>query len=522
MTDEDMAVDQQETDVIDDENLSEDEQEMAKLKEAISVEKEEIGCLRLKVAVTVPRAHLDEQLNEQFDELRREANIPGFRRGHAPMKLVEKRFASDVGDQLKGQLVSKAFLAASEKEEFETLGDPVFWVNVPKKGDASKDGGSSEMLVPFEQALDHIEIPKEGDMTFTCEVEIKPEFELPQLDKIPLDKKAFSVSDEDVEGEVKRMLMFRGQYKPVEDGKIETDDILYADLKGTVDGEEFYYEPNFALTAKESRINQINFEGFAKAVKGKKAGDTVNVEATIPDDFDNKDLRGKTASLEVVIQEVKRLEIPEIDKEFLEIGGFENEKEFRSSIRSSLEFQIDQRATEDMYEQIGDFLCDNTDFDLPDGLSDRQVQRSLERRRMKLTQQGLAPAEVDKEIENIRDKAKDQVIKDLKLHFVLEKIAEEKEVEVKDEQFNAAVAQIAARSNKRFDRVRDELYQSGGLQHLYMQLRDTEVLKSLLESAEITEVTEVKDEKEEEKKGKKAKKAKKKAAKKKTTKKKEE
>ena len=98
MSDEDLALDQQADLESVDEQLSEDDEEMARLKEAVVINKEEIGALRLKVGVTVPRELLDERMVEQFDELRREADIPGFRKGHAPLKLVEKRFGNDVGD----------------------------------------------------------------------------------------------------------------------------------------------------------------------------------------------------------------------------------------------------------------------------------------------------------------------------------------------------------------------------------------------------------------------------------------
>ncbi|MGB0715782.1 MAG: hypothetical protein ACPGXK_07885, partial [Phycisphaerae bacterium] len=180
--------------------------------------------------------------------------------------------------------------------------------------------------------------------------------------------------------------------------------------------------------------------------------------------------------------------IPELNESVLEQLGAESADEFKGQVKDSLESRLDQSANDDMYEQIGDYLIGNTSFDLPEGMSNRQVQRSLERRRMKLVQQGLPPVEVEQHIDEIRDKAKDQVARDLKLHFILEKIAETENVEVKDEQFNAAIAQIAQRSNKRFDRVRDELYQSGGLTHLYLQLRDSQVLKNLLDDAQVTEV----------------------------------
>ena len=205
MTDEELAVEQEE---VLEEELSDDERAMAKLKEAIRVEKEEIGPLRLKVSVTVPRDLMDERSGEQFAELKRDADIPGFRKGHAPLKLVEKRFAGDVGNQLKSQLISGGYLAAIEKEELKTLGDPLFRVSVKndRKGfEEDTQSEATEQLLPFDKAIDTYEMPKEGDLGFAFEVELKPEFELPSLEKIPVTKPAITVSDDDVEEELRRL-----------------------------------------------------------------------------------------------------------------------------------------------------------------------------------------------------------------------------------------------------------------------------------------------------------------------------
>ena len=121
MTDEELAVEQEADAEVEQEELSEDQKLMAELKEAVSVKKEDLGGLRLKLTVTVPRDMIEGRMSKEFAELKREAAIPGFRKGHAPLKLVEKRFATDVGQQLKSQLLGSGYLAAVEKEEIKPL-----------------------------------------------------------------------------------------------------------------------------------------------------------------------------------------------------------------------------------------------------------------------------------------------------------------------------------------------------------------------------------------------------------------
>jgi trigger factor len=472
------------------EELSDDEKDMAKLKEAICVQKEEIGALRLKLTITVPQTTLDERRGEQFEELKRDALVPGFRKGRAPLELVQKRFGADVGEQLKGQLIGKGYLAAVEKEGLKPLGDPLFWVKVKEERvDEEKRSHKveTEKLLPIGDAVENMVLPKDGPLTFCCEVELKPEFELPELKKIPVKRLLITVSDEDVEKQLKRMQVVRGAFQPVEDGPAALDDLLYADMKMSVDGEVIATEESFTLAARDVRVRGVPLVGFGQAVAGKSLGDTVTIEASVPDDHENIGIRGKTTCFEFVIREIKRLVVPPLDQELLAALGYDSEGELHSAVRSSLEVHLRLGIRQAMRAQVAEYLVDNMKLDIPAGLSQRQTDRSVARRMIEMYQEGLPQAEIEKRMDELRARAHDQAVRDLKLYFILEKIAEERDFQVSEEQINAAIAQIARRSNKRFDRVRDELSKADGLMTLYLQLRDEQVLDALLDGAEITE-----------------------------------
>jgi trigger factor len=493
MSDEDVALDQEEQSASEtpEEELSDEKKLMAELKEAITVQREPVGALRLKLTVTVPRETVDQRMGKEFADLKRDAMIPGFRKGHAPLRLVEKRFGSDVGEQLKGQLIGSGYLAAVEKENLKPLGDPLVWVKLKEQrfGENQKPKTVEvEKLLPFDKAIDHLPMPKEGAFTFSCELELKPEFELPKLDKIPVERPTITIDDDDVEVELERMRMRRGTYQPVEEGAVEPDDLLYVAMKLSVGGELIDSEDNFDIAARDLRIKGIPLVGLGEALEGHKVGDDVTFEATVPDDHDNLDQRGKTAKFEFAIREIKRLELPPIDEELLSSMGFESEDDLRSTVRSLLESELDRTVKGKMYEQVGVYLLDHTNLEIPEGLSQRQTDRSVGRRMMELLQSGVPPTEIDRARDEMRAKAHDQVVRDLKLYFILERIAEDREIDVNEEQLNAAISQIARRTGKRFDRVRDELSKREGLTTLYLQLRDEKVLAALVADAEVTEV----------------------------------
>ena len=493
MSDEETAVDQevQAASETPEEELSDEKKLMAELKEAITVQREPVGALRLKLTVSVPRETVDQRMGKEFADLKRDAMIPGFRKGHAPLRLVEKRFGSDVGEQLKGQLIGNGYLAAVEKENLKPLGDPLVWVKLKEQrfGENQKPKTVEvEKLLPFDKAIDHLPMPKEGAFTFSCELEIKPEFELPKLDKIPVERPAITIDDEDVEVELERMRMRKGTFQPVEEGAVELDDLLYVAMKFSVGGELIDSEDNFDIAARDLRIKGIPLVGLGDALEGQNVGDEVTFEATVPDDHDNLGLRGKTAKFEFTIREIKRLELPPIDEDFLSGMGFESEEDLRSTVRSLLESELDRTIKRKMYDQVGLYLLDHTNFEIPEGLSQRQTDRSVGRRMMEMLQSGVPQTEIERARDEMRAKAHDQVVRDLKLYFILERIAEDREIDVNEEQLNAAISQIARRTGKRFDRVRDELSKRDGLTTLYLQLRDEKVLAALVADAEVTEV----------------------------------
>jgi trigger factor len=140
-----------------------------------------------------------------------------------------------------------------------------------------------------------------------------------------------------------------------------------------------------------------------------------------------------------------------------------------------------------MQEQLADYLVGNTAIDVPEGLSARQTERSLARRAVELLQAGVPWEQANKAVDDLRAKARDQVVRDLKLFFILERIAEERGITVSEEQLNGAIAEIAQRTQKRFDRVRDELARGEGMSLLWMRLREQATLDALLAEAQITE-----------------------------------
>ena len=477
----------QETSPVDVEVDEEQEADLREvLKDSIKVAVADAGVLRKKVSVTVPRDSMSQELDKEYKQLVAEAVVPGFRRGRAPRRLVEKRFGSDVGAQVQTRLVSNAYLAAIEKEDLRVLGDPLFWVTMKdKKAPGEPDG--KEQLVDMPTALQHMKLPEDGDLEFKCEVEVKPEFELPPLEGAEIERPDVKVTDEDVTHQIDRERARRGNWIPVNDGKVAIDDMLICDLVMTVDGKEHKKQENMQVAARPQRIEGVTLEDLGDTFKGAKIGETKKLTVTIPEEHEVEELRGKKAEFAFKLNDIKRMELPPLNKEYVTSQGFESEKEFREWVKSAMQGRIEQEIKKGMRNQVRKYLIDHTKLDLPEGISSRQTERAVMRKMIELQRHGVPIAEIEKHADELRTSAREEVTAELKLHFILEDVAEKLEVDVTEEEVNAQIAEMARAYNRRFDRVRDDLAKNDGLSVLALQIREDKCLDRVLDKAKIVE-----------------------------------
>ena len=334
--------------------LTDEEQAMAKLKEAIDVQVDDAGTLRKKLTITVPAGTVTERRSEQFGELKRDSVVPGFRKGHAPLKLVEKRFGQDVNSQLSSQLLSSSYLAAVEKEDLKTIGDPMIWAE-----DAKSDAGAPPKLVSIEQAFELIELPSEGDFTYSCEIELQPEFDLPELKGIKIEEPKVSIGKKEVGEYIDRMRGLRGHYEPISDQKIKTDDLVVCKLKMTCGDTVLLEEDDCQLAARPQRYAGIVMEDLGKTLTGTKVGDHLELQGNIPDDYENEAVRGQQATVELEVLDIKRLVLPEIDEAFLESLGCESREELDEQVMNMLESQKNEELRDLRKQQVYAYLLEH-------------------------------------------------------------------------------------------------------------------------------------------------------------------
>lgn len=424
---------------------------------------EDAGTLRKKITVDVARERIDAKFNEMFGELGRSAQVPGFRIGRAPRRLVEKRFGKEVADDVRNALVGEALGSALEDEGLNALGEP-------------------------DIKLDEITLPDEGEMTFSFEVEVAPEFELPDYKGIEVKRSTIEITDEHVEQGIRNMLAPAGKLKPVDSPAAEGD-VIEADVKITGEGIE-QAASNIELRVAPGQIEGIPIEDLPKAVKGKKAGQSCSLKTKVPAGHPNEQWREEDVEISIEVKDVKRLELPELTDALAASVGHGSADELRALARRSMEARLETEKQQAMRAQIGKFLLDNSKFDLPEGLSARHTQRTLNRRYTELLLRGVSREEIDRNLQQLESAAAEEAAGDLKLSFILAKVAEAEGLEIDEGEVNARVAQIGRQQKRRPERVRTELANEGRLEQLAASMLEEKAIEKVLESAKVVDVGE--------------------------------
>jgi trigger factor len=454
--------------------MAEEEQQSTALKNTVTLE--EAGPCKKKVIVEIPEETVKKTTDEQYETLRKEALVPGFRKGRVPRRLLEKRFGKETTEQIKLKLLAEASDSALKDNKLDVLRDPD---------------------IDFEK----IELPAEGPLKFEFEVEVRPEFDLPKLDGIPVEKSKLEITNEQIDGELEQLRKWSGIWTPRDGGEVELYDQIIADVVLKAEGvEEEQKLNNIEIYVRQnSFVGAIPVEKLDELLVGAKAGDSRQTSVEVPKTYFRQEYRGKKVDIRITVKEVKWLKPAALDENFFKRFSVENENELREKLRDSLKSRLEQQVQGEMAEQIHKYMLDNTSFDLPVDVVAEQSTSLLQRHYSNLMMRGLSREQIEEQMEQLRAGSEERAKEQLKTFFIMAKIAEKLGIDVSEEEINGYIAQLAVQRGQRPERMREEMVRDGSLAQFKLQVREDKCIAKLLESAKITEVEPKKETKKTEK-----------------------
>ena len=435
------------------------------------VEITESGPCSRTLTITIPAAAVDDRLELQMGNLANEAAIPGFRKGRVPRAIIEKRFGENVRNETRGQLVSDAFQNAIKSNELDIIGEPDF--------------GDPESVPMVEPGTDFV---------FTVSVEVVPDFDLPDLEGVPVTKPMMEVTDEMIDAEV-----VRNRYRFGVPGRItgpfESLDRMVGEVVVMVEGSDepfFEHEKAVAVVPAEEDEGKGQFlglliEDLATHLGGKNVGDLIEFDTIGPESFEREDIRGKKISVRFQVTDAERVAPLEIG-ELVERFGLDDETGLKEQLRLALENRRDSEQRSAEREQVYEWLLDNIDFEVPPKVSEAQAANLVEQQRVDLLGRGLDENEVELKLAEMRSES-DRYSRDrLRLMFIMARIAKHFEVNVGEAEINGRIAEIAAAQRVRPEEVRAELTRSGRIREVAMSLQQAKAADRIVDTAKVTEM----------------------------------
>tara|TARA_B110000495_G_scaffold201352_1_gene218605 strand:+ start:86 stop:1546 length:1461 start_codon:yes stop_codon:yes gene_type:complete len=430
-------------------------EEKEKLDLAVEV-KETSACER-HVTVTVPRSDIEKYFDKQFDELVPRAEVPGFRIGKAPRQLVEKKFRKQLTGQVKGSILMDSLSQVSDSQDFSAISEPD---------------------LDFEQVV----IPEEGDLTYEFNIEVRPEFDLPEWKGLSLKRPEREFTDEDIDTHIGTLSQQFSDLAPVDEA-VQAGDHVVCNITSRFEdavlntGEEQLIQVRPTLSLSDATI-----EEFDKLIVGAKADDKKTANVEISEHAENEDLRGKTIEIDFEVLDVKRVESKNPEEIATQLG-LESVDKLKELVRSSMEERLQYAQRETIRDQISKVLTESADWELPPDLLRRQSGRELDRAVMEMRSSGFSEQELVARENTLRKNILEKTETLLKEHFILERIAEQETVEDEPQDYEVEIARIAMQQNDSPRRVRASLERAGQMDSLRNMIIERKVIDLITESA---------------------------------------
>lgn len=389
----------------------------------MSVQIETMEKNMAKLTITVPADKFEEAIVKAYNKSKNQFSVPGFRKGKVPQKMIEKMYGVGVFYEDAANIVMpEAYADAAKESELEIVSRPI---------------------------IDVTQVEKGKEFIFTAEVAVKPEAELGQYKGVEVTKTEFTVTDEEVDAEIKKTQEQQAREITV-DGAAKDGDTVVIDYAGSIDGVAF---DGGTAEGQALVLGSGTFiPGFEEQLVGATAGSDVEVKVTFPEDYQAQELAGKEAVFACKVQEVKTKEYPEIDDEFAqEVSEFDTLAEYKEDVKKKITEQKETQAKNEKQQKVMDKIIENATMEIPDAMVDTQAENMVDDYAQRLAYQGLSLEQyfqfTGMNAESFKEQLKPQALKNIQSRLVLEAVIKAENIEATEDDLNEEIQKMKTTYN---------------------------------------------------------------------------
>ncbi len=384
----------------------------------------------VELEITVKKEVFAKAVDEAFAKNSVNINVPGFRKGHAPRKIIEKMYG-------EGIFYEDAINAT-----------------YPEAYDAAVKEAGIDAVAQGEVEL--VKVDANG-YTFKAMVPVRPEVKLGEYKGIEITQKPVKVTAAMVNEELERKRQSQSRFVTVEDRAAKKGDTAVIDFEGFADGKAF---PGGKGEGYELELGSGSFiPGFEDQLIGKNAGDDVEVNVTFPEDYHAEDLKGKAAMFKVKIHELKVKELPELNDDFAkDVSEFDTLKDYKADIKKNITKEKKETAQREAESAVIDKIVENMTVELPEAMVDQQIENTMREYAASLEQQGLDFKTylkyLDSDEEKFKASMRPNAEHNVKARLALEEIAKAEKLEVTDKEIEAEYKKFSEAYQVELDQVK--------------------------------------------------------------------
>lgn len=387
---------------------------------------------QISLRITVGPEKFEEAVNKAYHKMRNRFNIPGFRKGKAPRKIVELNYGSEIFfEEAINLSFPEAYEAALEEHELDPVDQPQVDIEQMEKG---------------------------KDVIFIADIEIMPEVLVEGYKGVEVEKTLYPVSQEAVEAELKEMQEKNARMITIEDRAVQDGDQIVMDYEGSIDGEVF---EGGKAEKQPLEIGSGRFiPGFEEQLIGKEIGQESVVTVTFPADYQTEVLAGKEAAFKVLIHEIKEKEVPVLDDEFAkDVSEFDTLEELRADIRNRQEQAAKEKEDQELRANTIKAVADKVAVNLPEAVINRQVDRMMQDFGYRMTSQGISLdlyyQMTGSTEEDLRERMMPDAERNVKDQLILEKITEMEGITATEEEIEEEIENLAKQYGQDVDKFKE-------------------------------------------------------------------
>ena len=417
---------------------------------SLQVEKMEKNMAKLTIEVAAE--DLEKAMQNAYQKAKGRISIPGFRKGKAPRKMIEQMYGKGVFlEDAVNALIPEHYSKALAECELEIVSQPTIDITQAEPGKA---------------------------FIFTAEVATKPEVTLGDYKGVEVPKTEITVTDEDVDAEIKKEQEKNSRTISVEDRAAQLNDIVTIDFEGSVDGVPFDggQATEYPLTLGSNTF----IPGFEEQLVGAKVGDDVDVKVTFPEEYQAKELAGKEAIFKCAVKKIEAKELPELDDDFAkDVSEFDTLAEYKEHVKTNLEDKKADEAKRAKEDAAVDKAIENAQMDIPEAMLMTQCRQMLDDFSRRMQSQGLSMDQyfqfTGMTAEKMMEDMKPQALKRIQTRLVLEKVAEVENIQPTEEEVNEEISKMAEAYKMEADKLKELL----GERELEQMKKDMAVQKAV-------------------------------------------